>query len=253
MNRKVIGRDVRKTMMGAFMLYAARKVAEGLVMVEIVDYLGSMADEVLLYGHNAKVGMYVGMVGALLALVFFVPLLETFAELLMFKQSLPYCERVLKAFLKKPYSELMKMDAGDAEYRVEQDPIDFYCAYSDVFTNTLAVPIVGAFLLFRIKDINVLYILGAFLLAWIRVLLPVFFQKKLGEFDKEKREFTTELRSAEMIFSERTETFVTLGIGMPWIKHMDELFRNYYIKVGRRFGAFKARYTNLKKTVSLLN
>ncbi len=239
-------------MWAAFLLYAARKIMEGIVMVELAGNLGIMADDILTYGKSVDTETVVRMGVSLLVLLVIIPLTETFAELLMFKQSLPYCEMVTRRFMKKSYSEVKRFDAGEAEYRLEQDPIDFYITLSNITVEILFIPAVTAFLILNVKGSNIIYILVAFLLSWIRVLLPLLQQKKLKKFDEEKRRFATDLKTAELVFAEKTEAFAALGIRDGWIDHMRKLFSIYFKKIGARFIAFSVRYEKTKNALSLV-
>lgn len=232
--KKKVYRDCRKTMFPALALGVAGDAAGELLAVYTAAVLGSFADAVFYHDRTVGLADMWELVLCLLAALVVVPALGTARELLHFANSLKHDRAVFSRYLDKTYLEGTKFTAGEAQYRLEQDPIDLRCMWLEVAMKCATLVLVLPYLVYRMVGINFTYAVLVAAVSLLKLYVPVAVRKAEARYDRQEREYRTQASSYEGEMTYRPCAVKLYGLFAPFIERFDKCFENYYRDTLRR-------------------
>lgn len=231
---KIICADCRKTMWAAIILYAFQDLVSEIIIMYAAKITGNFANSIM--NGVAEVGNIelLKLCLCIVVIVVFVPLLETLGEITMFKKSLDYCNKMYSRFLGKQYASVMSIEEGVMQYRVENDVIDFYLAYTDIAIKVLTLPIAYTCLMSNVFGVNA--ILGSIVLfvGVISSIIKVITSKKSKFYISEKSKYSSQYRAKENELFAQGLQFVLWNIYPRWIKKLKEDYWVYYKNIEKK-------------------
>ena len=145
--KKRIYADCRQAMTPALLLYIFSAGIGGVMSVYTAGLLGEFADAVLEVHVSHGMLYFQKLICCLGISIIVVPLISMLGEVVMFINCLRHDRLVYAHFLDKKYEEAIKIDEGEAEYRLEMDPIELRVYWLMVRENAFSVLVMLLFLI----------------------------------------------------------------------------------------------------------
>ena len=233
LKRKILS-DFSTAMIPTVAFYMFNEIAAGILTVYTAGVLGALADAVF------KLDLAHGLVNireliiCILITVFIIPFMGMIGEILMFECSLKHDRLVLGKYLDKTYGGAMIIDAGEAQYRLENDPNAFRCEAVDLVTKIIVTPVTAAFLMFNALRINLIYTVTVILISLIKLAVPVAVRKLQAMYDREARDYNTIVRKYETEIAVKPYAVTLCGLTKALICRLDAKFKDYYRNVLRK-------------------
>lgn len=233
LKRKILS-DFSTAMIPTVAFYMFNEIAAGILTVYTAGVLGALADAVF------KLDLAHGLVNireliiCILITVFIIPFMGMIGEILMFECSLKHDRLVLGKYLDKTYGGAMIIDAGEAQYRLENDPNAFRCEAVDLVTKIIVTPVTAAFLMFNALRINLIYTVTVILISLIKLAVPVAVRKLQAMYDRESRDYNTIVRKYETEIAVKPYAVTLCGLTKALICRLDAKFKDYYRNVLRK-------------------
>lgn len=206
----------------------------GVLSVWITTLVAGFTDAILGLNKDALIaGAWKIVLGVCISVVIF-PIMSYICNMLTIKRALCHDRKVMGRFLQKKFNEAMKMGVGEAQARLEDDPNSYRLEWMEMMTQVVSLPIVCFYLLYKSLGLNWQYTLITIAISAVRLFIPVAVKKLNAKYDKETREYATGLRKCEMDITSRPHCTVMLGIEGGMLKRIDEKFRSYYNRTGRK-------------------
>ena len=219
----LLGDFIQKMGLATF-LYSISEIINGVLSVYIADKIGDISNEVFESGGSLKSDKVIAVAIGTVVLTVLVPFARWLGENNLFKQSFPYCNTVMDAFLNNRYKNVMKMGKGEAEYRLEDDTIDFYCTMESYGQEFISLPVIIAYMIYTLGDVNAALLLSAFFLAAISFFVPLLLEKKQEEYYDKVYKYKARLRQDEISLADEVESYICLGISRAWIDRIKGFF-----------------------------
>ncbi|MCR5756201.1 MAG: ATP-binding cassette domain-containing protein [Acetatifactor sp.] len=219
----LLGDFIQKMGLATF-LYSMSEIINGVLSVYIADKIGDISNDLFESGSNIKLEEVIAVAVGTILLTVMVPFVRWLGENNLFKQSFPYCNTVMDAFLNNRYENVKKIGKGEAEYRLEDDTISFYCTMESYGQELISLPVIIAYMIYKLGDVNAVFLIGAFLLAAISFFVPLLFRKKQEEYYDKVYEYKARLRQDEISLADEAESYVFLGILRAWIDRIKAFY-----------------------------
>lgn len=226
--KKAVYRDCRKVMLPALAFGVARDVTSNLLAVYMAVTLGHFADAVFSLDREAGLVNVGELVLCLLAALVIVPALGLASELLHFSSSLKHDRFVLARYLDKTYLEGTGFTAGEAQYRLEQDPIDLRCSWLEIATKCVLLALLLPFLIYRAVSISAPYAFLAVLISGLKFCVPVAVRKLEARYDRQEREYRTRMRAQEAEMTRNPCAAKLYGLFGAFLERFGQSFQSYY-------------------------
>ncbi|QOR34225.1 ATP-binding cassette domain-containing protein [Clostridium sp. 'deep sea'] len=239
--QKQIYKDCKRFMAVPAMLIALEALLSNALLVYIANTLGKFADSVFQLNYNYGLKNLYIMIICLLLSIIIVPFIGLFGNLLMFKNSLVHDIAIMNKFFNKKYRNATDIGMGEIQHRLDNDAVDLRVYWVLLTAKYIAIPLTTCYLLFSAVGISVLYTLVVFILAAIKLIVPVIFRKRLANYDKQTRKYKTTFRDFEMSIIQKPYIIKLFRLKNPFIKRLNNLFTSYYSKVGCQ----SVKYTRL--------
>lgn len=229
--RKAIYLDCRTAMTPAVVFYALEEVGTVLLAVYTASILGAFADNIfsldLSYGLDNfwKLLLCVGIT------VVIIPLFEIAGEVLMFSNSLKHDRFVLGRFFDKSFESVMQISEGEAQSRLEDDPIDLRCGWVRIAVKSIVTPPALLYLLYYTLQISVIYTLIVFGISVIKLAVPATVAKLQAVYDRQTREYRTQVRTYETEITTKPYMIKLYAVSQPFTKKLDSLYQDYFQNV----------------------
>ena len=152
-------------------------------------------------------------------------------KVVMFINCLHHDRLVYAHFLDKKYEEAIKIDEGEAEYRLEMDPIELRVYWLMVRENAFSVLVMLLFLLYRALPVSPGFLLIVFLISVIKLLVPMAVRKLQAKHELAKKEYDTDVRKLETDVTGKPHLVKVLGLSDGMIFMLNERFEEYYKNV----------------------
>ena len=233
-NIKKIKRDCFSAMVPAWLVSTLETVLTGVLSVWITTIVAGFTDAILELNKDALMERAWKIVLGVFISVFIFPLISYLCNMLTIKRALNHDRKVMGRFLRKKYNEAMKMGVGEAQARLEDDPNSYRLEWMEMMTQVVSLPIICFYLLYNSLSLNWQYTLITIAISAGRLFVPIAVKKLNAKYDKETRDYATELRKYEMDITSMPHYTVMLGIEDGMLNRIDEKFRNYYNRTGRK-------------------
>lgn len=158
------------------------------------------------------------------------PGVEMLGNFIMLKKALQHDNIVFGHYLDKEPEKVMLLEAGEAEYQLEDAPMMLRIYWVRIFSQIFALPVCFGYLLYCAGRINWLLTGVMLLMTLIRLIIPVFFRTKLGEYDKLEQIYRTKRRVYESDVITKPYFNKLLGIQKPMQERLNQVFIQYYKK-----------------------
>ncbi len=225
--------------------YTAGELAGSLLGVYTAGILGSFADAVL------KLDLAEGMKNFWVLLLCVainlavIPLIGMIGELSMFRNSLRHDRYIMGRFLDKNCESVLSMEPGEAQYRLEDDPIDLRCDWVDLAEHAVVIPITLAYLLYCSLRISVLFTALTLGVSAVRLIVPMITKKTLAKYRLQDKEYKTALRACETEMTEKPHLIKLFGMKQAMIARLDGLYREYFNSVVTKNSRYKTIGDNI--------
>lgn len=244
--KKLIYRDCIKAMSPATFFYSIDNIATEILMVYTAGVLGLFADAVFNLDMSYGIENLWILLLSIGITVFIIPFFGLLGELLMHANALKHDRIVLSRYLDKNYSEVINIDLGEAQSRLEQDPIDFRCEWVDIIVKFGAIPLTLAYLLYQTLQISLLVTVIIFAVSAIKFTVPLLTKKLQAKYDKETREYNTQVRKYETDIIARPHIVKLYGLSASLTEKLDCTYRIYFEKVFKK----NIKHTTVAKNIS---
>ena len=218
----------------AWIVSTLETVLTGVLSVWITTLVAGFTDAILVLNKDALMEGAWKIVFGVFISVFIFPLISYLCNMLTIKRALKHDRKVMGRFLRKKYNEAMKIGVGEAQFRLEDDPNSYRLEWMEMMTQVVSLPFICLYLLYNSLSLNWQYTLITIAISAGRLLIPIAVKKLNAKYDKETRDYATELRKYEMDITSMPHYTVTLGIEDGMLNRIDEKFRNYYNRTGRK-------------------
>lgn len=238
--RSLINRDCIMAMLPSILLYVLQETIVVQITVKIAVVLGEFADAI--FALNLSWGMenLYKLVLCLLATVFFIPLIGLVSEKFMFDNALKHDRKIMKRFLQKKYDSLLQFDEGSAQYRLENDPIQFRQRWLNIIKKAIITPIILISVVVTTVQISLWLLLITLCVSLLKLVIPIAVRKIEARFDFEGREYQTQVRIYETEIASKPHAVNGLGLKHAFIRKLDLLYHDYFERVEKksiRYGA----------------
>lgn len=230
-SRKLMRRiicDCEKVMRVVVLFYILQSVLNEYISIYTASVLGSLANAVLKMDISFAMQQFWKVIGCVFLSVVLLPVLETFAEMMMFRKSLRHDQMLLQRFLNKTYTAYYKLNAGDIQFHMDDDACDFRIKWVQLVTKGITVPVALIYLFYQTLSISLLYTMIVLLISIIQLAVPVAAQKLRKKYDMQTREHNAEIRVYEADMTLKPHMIRILGLKKPWVQRFDKLFDDYY-------------------------
>lgn len=243
--KKLIKKDCRKAMFSTVVVYTVGDLLGALLTVYTADVLGHFADAVLNLDFQNGMSNFWVLLLCLLVDVFAVPLINMGGESVMLANALHHDRICMDRFLNKTYGNAMSIDAGEAQSRLEDDPIALRCNWVSIVEYSILIPITMAYLLHNSLQVSFIYTIVVLVVLMLKLIVPVAVKKTQAKFDVQNREYRTTVRSYETEITEKPHIVIIYGLKNAMIERLNTLYQIYYDKVVRK----SSRYETFSKSI----
>lgn len=226
--KKMIFTDCAKAMSLALLLYSLEGIISGILKVYTANVSGSLADAIFNFDQSFGLSNFWKLLLSVGATVFFMPILNTVGEVFMFSNSLKHDGYVLGRFLDKYYTEAMKLEEGEIQHRIENDPCDFRILFVLITVKSLTVLVTTIFLMVAVLNLSAIYSLIAFLISLVKFIVPIIVKKIEAKYDKETREYETSVRVYENEIASNPAAVKQFGLKTAFIGRLDQIYRKFF-------------------------
>lgn len=241
-------------MLPSILLYALQETLVVQITVKIAVVLGEFADAI--FALNLSWGMenLYKLVLCLLATVFFIPFIGLVSEKLMFDNALKHDRKIMKRFLQKKYDSVLQFDEGSAQYRLENDPIEFRQRWLDIVIKIIVTPIVLISVVITTVQISIWLLLITLFVSLLKLVIPIAVRKIEAKFDFQGREYQTQVRLYETEIAGKPHAVNGLGLKAAFIRKLDQLYHEYFERFEKksiRYGAVTGALSALIEPICL--
>ncbi len=237
--KRLVRKDCRKAMWPAVVGYTAGDLLGSLLNIYTAGILGSFADAVLRLDLSGGMRQFWILLLCLLINLALVPLISMAGELNMFSNALRHDRVCLGRFLDKTYESASKIEAGEAQYRLEDDAISLRCDWVTLAENMVLIPVTLVVLLYRSFTISILFSLLTLGVCMLKLVVPVATKRTLAKYKLEEKAYKTKLRSMEMEIAGQPHMVKMYGLGKAVPERQNRLFSDYFQKVVRKNSRYK--------------
>lgn len=224
----------------AWIVSTLQEVAVGLISVWMTTLVAGFTDAILQFDKTTVTGMIWKIVICILISVLLIPFISFICNMLMVKQALKHDRKVLGRFLEKKYDSAMKIDVGDAQFRLEHDPNNYRLDWMELMTQFFSMIIILIYLMYSSFKLNVQYTLITIAISAIRFILPVCVRKINAKYYKEQQDYATDLRKSETDITSQPHYTVMLGIEQGMLNKINNKFWAYYNNTGKKNAKFSS-------------
>ena len=247
---KAIKNDCRKAMLPSTLIYAVQESVTALLHVAMAGVLGEFADAV--FRLDVSYGM-TNLWKLLICLgirILILPLFDSAGGVLMLSNALKHDQFVLERYMNKSWQDAMRIDEGESQGRLEDDPIEMRGIWTDIVVKYITVPVTSLFLFSRILRVDWRFTIIAVFVYAIKIILPFIARRRNAKYDKEDREYRTKIRDYESEITAKPHTVKILGLSDALIGRIDTAFQEYYKQTFCKSIRYK---TELKSINDFLN
>lgn len=227
-SKKLIYKDCRKAMTWTAILYSIEQCISGLVMIYAAGILGSFADAVFKFDLSFGIDAILKLLICIGSMVFIIPAIGLASEVVMFINSLKHDRIIFNRFFNKEYEKATKIDQGEAQYRLENDPIDFRLIWTEIVTKSIMTPIAFIYLMSNAVEISLIFTLITFLISSIKLIVPLAVKKLESKYDKETHEYNLRKSSYESQLVEKPHVIKMYGLRGAFLDILGKTYDTYF-------------------------
>lgn len=210
------------------LLTAVMEITDSIFGVVTADTLGGFADAVFSLDLKAGAENGIFLVLCVAVTVFVVPLLELIGNFSMLKRSLRHDNLVISHFLEKRPEAAKAFEEGKLQYQLEDEPLTMRIWWVRICSKALALPVCGAYLLYRAGSVDSLLTVMLFVLSGTRLAVPALFKNRLATYDRAEQAYHARRRSYEKDIITNCPGIRLSGIQKPMTERLRRLYEEYY-------------------------
>lgn len=218
--------------------------------IVIANTLGEFADAAFELNFALGIKDVWILVVCIIAVAVIGPGIELLGNFIMLKKTLQHDNIVFGHYLDKEPEKAMAMNAGEVQYQLEDAPMMMRIYWVRIFTQVFALPICFGYLLYCAGGINWLLTGVMLLLTLIRLVIPVLFKTKLGEYDKLEQAYRAKRRAYESDVITKPYFNKLLKIQKPVQERINQLFTQYYKKTESKAVTYRVCCEQLQELVN---
>lgn len=226
--KKLIYKDCRRAMRPALLLHTTDTLLSGVLSVYAASILGNFADAVFRLDLSYGFSNFWKLILCLGISVVVIPLIDMLGEVVMFTNCLQHDRLIYNRFWDKKYEEAIQIEEGEAEYRLEMDPINLRIYWIQIVEKLFAIPVMLCYVLYKALPVSPLLTAVVFSFSLLKLLVPMAVKKLQAKYDLAKREYDTDVRTLETAITKEPHLVKVFGLSVPFINRLDEKFRTYY-------------------------
>lgn len=215
----------------AVIFYTLKDAGTALMTVFTASVLGEFADNIFQLNVSYGMANFWKLLLCIGITVFVLPLFSTMGEVLMFSNALKHDRFVLGRFFDKSFESAMQISEGETESRLVDDPIYFRGNWVILTMKLVVTPVTILYLLYHTRKISVWYTLIVFGISLIKLTVPAAVAKLQAIYDKQTREYNTQVRAYETELTTKPHIVKLYAITKPFTEKLDILYRNYFQEV----------------------
>jgi ATP-binding cassette subfamily B protein len=224
----------------------------GLVAIYISNILARFSDAVIHMETKYVLENLWILLLCIAIMIFLMPILGYFCNILMLKHALLHDRLVIRRFLDKNYMKAMEIEKGEVQYRLENDPNDYRIEWMEWMTKIIVTPVIFVFLITFAIKVNWFYALITFSLSLIKLVIPVAMKKRYARYDRETRDYNTDVRNYEMEISSKPHTVILFGLKSAFLDKLDSIYYQYYKRTAKEEIRYKTIFTNISLGVDTI-
>lgn len=232
--KKKIVIDCLKSMCITIILYLICETFEGIISIFIANVIGEFADAIFTMNIDYGITQIWELLGCIFIIVFAMPLFNMLCESTMFSASLKHDRMIYKQFLEKNYASVIRLPASEIQYRVENDAIDMRSTLIDVVVKSITTIIMLILLLYNALSISWAFTIIVFLVSLIKLFVPIIVKKMQQLYDKETREYGSNVRNVETEMTKHACSVKIFGLKKFFLSKLNVLYTAFYKKIFKR-------------------
>lgn len=222
---KEIRGDCRHYYFLPVLLGSLSKMTGKLLTIYSMAVLGKFADGIFSESQGISFPYLWQILGCILAAVLIPAVLSTGNDVVMTNASLKHGKCILKRYLNKTYEGARKLNASEVQYRLEDDQIELSNVWVLLKTKELYLPVVSGYLLYQsIRSCGWLTVL-VLALAFFRLLVPMSVKNLLSAYDKQEREYKTDIRKMESELVREACNINLFGLQKLMVSRLEKRFQ----------------------------
>lgn len=223
-----IFRECASALWISLLFTVAAESLSGILTVVTANTLGEFADAVFVLDFSSGVRTMVTIVACVLTVSICSPMLGMFGDFSMLKSALRHDRKMLEHYLNKDPEKAVSVEEGEWQYLLEDEPNTLRIQWVKLISKLFVVLVYGGYLLYCSGNINFFLTIFMFALAAVKLTTPVFFKKKLAEYDKAKKQYSAKRRIFEADIINYPYIAKNWGIQKVLLSRIDDLFWNYF-------------------------
>lgn len=243
--KKLIYKDCRKAMTPSAILYAIEECISGLVMIYAAGILGSFSDAVFNFDLSFGIDSILKLLICIVSMVFIIPLIGIASESTMFINALKHDRIIFNRFFNKEYEEAMKIEQGEAQYCLENNPIEFRYNWSEMVTKSIMTPIAFIYLMINAVQISWVFTLIVFIISSIKLIVPIAVKNLEAKYDQQIHEYNVSVRSYESELVEKPHVIKMYGLKKAFLDILDKVYDKHFEDVEVKSIKYKSISQNI--------
>lgn len=247
--RKRVVIDCAKAISPALLFNILYVVLSSVLTVYTATVIAQFTDAVFKLDFSYGVSNFWVLTICLAISLLIMPLFGMVKEILLFSKSLKHNRMIYSRFLSKTYREAQKISEGEVQYRLEEDAIDFRCAWLDIITKYISIPITLAYLLYNSLRISLIYTIIIFGISVMKFTIPIVTRKINTKLDRETREYSSNVRSQEIEIMSQPHKIKLFGLTEPLLNRLNKAYITYFYEVFKKRIVFSTITGNISSTI----
>lgn len=210
------------------LLTVAAEGLSGILTVVTANTLGKFADAVFVLDFSMGMRNVITIVACVLVISICSPLLGMLGDFSMLKSALRHDRKMLEHYLNKDSENAVSVEEGEWQYLLEDEPNTLRIQWVKLISKILVVPVYGGYLLYCSGSIHYFLTIFMFALAAIKLAAPVFFKKKLAEYDKAQKQYAAKRRTFEADVINYPYIAKNWGLQKVLLERINKLFADYF-------------------------
>lgn len=229
-----------RILLPVFLIATLEKGIIGVVSIFTASTLGGLTDAILALNSTHSVNNAITLLLLMFIIIVIVPIFQCLQNILMLKLSLQHDAALIHRFFQKSYSSVSAYEIGEITFRLERDPVDFRYYFIEILSRGILFPVLFGIAMWQAIKINLLFGVLTIVIATLSLLLPIFVQKLEGKYDRDIRDYRTNVKNTETEFAENLGDIIILNLVPRYLDIFMNKFLQFFCKTGKRNNAYKS-------------
>lgn len=204
------------------------------ITVIIAKYLGKLTDAVFVMDvHYAMENIWSLMLCVFLNVII-CPLFHLLNDFIWLHSGMKSDNDMCNRIVTWEYHRLQEIPEGKISYRLEYALNDFRLNFGVVIAKLIATPVIITYLLKQSSVVGWTYVCVAFLVSFLKLILPIVLRKINVYYEKKTCEYEEKLRNHIFDITKNPLDIQWLGLRESYLNKMKDLFVAYFKKVKKK-------------------